>query len=53
MKREMDETSEGWSDGWVGGWREGRPVTGVCMSREICNEISVSQTGCYTLILDG
>lgn len=30
-------------DGWV---KEGRLVTGVCRAVEICNEISVSQTGC-------
>lgn len=41
-KREMDETSERRSEGWMDGGG-GRPVTGVCMAREICNEIAVSQ----------
>ena len=44
----MRQARDGVKDGWMGG--VGRPVTGVCTAGEICNEISVSQTGCYTLI---
>ena len=44
----MRQARDGVKDGWMGG--VGRPVTGVCTAGEICNEILVSQTGCYTLI---
>jgi len=58
VKRKMDETSKGWSEGWMDGWMDGGREGGeasdrVRTTREICNEILVSQTGCYTLILAG
>lgn len=56
----MRQASVGVKDGWMDGWVEvGREAdvrgaaTGVCTAGEICNEIFMSQTGCYTLIPAG